>query len=774
VTVRLIHDPYSLFAGRAAHVQTARQLPGVFQEIDGILSASESGTQEDAAYVIDGALWTHFASYRYMDGVKVEEHRPRRLLAERFRVQPDDWLTDDLIIRTGLLDCGFDKLVDGKWEETLVEWLLPRGREAKTLADWMRCACDAPRMEIAGIPDQVRQLLWQQFAARAESLPQWHELQALYSLWADYRTPKDFVKDALLASALKPFQSADAESVFCSCDRPRNAGRLSEIPLVFPLPRRLHQQVSGQFVDAMRKARLENRDLTKTVLSLNAVWYGVPDELRRWLNAHPNALAERAAEHLEMLPGSDAPGFLELLDRFRPHRKPAEWESLEGIETWITEYSAFIRSAFCRRALPETWATDPAAGFSRWITQNITVSFNHQDYGFSYVAHQVRQHLRQGRSVILVLIDAFAYHLHDVLLSKMAAWLLEPPGSVRPIFVPIPTLTEVSKTSILTGLRPDQCVGRLDALLAQVYQLEPQQVLLVDSWNDPSRAILAPSHRLLVYRENGLDDRLGDVGSYTDLLDEFGRLSEKVAERVCGWAKDFRYLTQTDPIVAVTGDHGFTYGPPPAPRGQTAAALGGQLRCVAAENGTAAAHPKGSVAYLGKDDFFLSKSYIAATSRKFGHGTISGWAMQHGGLLPEEVIVPVAMWFTGEGYVAHPAITIVDGALRRAGTWEIALEVQNESSAPMSNVHISVSMPEGDAEWSKTIVMLAPRQKYSATVALKGPDLPESQSLAIRVATRVMEKPGHFSEPRVLNFLVKRKSQLLERTSEQEQFEGLF
>jgi hypothetical protein len=709
-----------------------------------------------------------------MVGIKVEEFSPRLLLAERFRTQPADWLTDDLIIETGFLGCGFDKLVNGKWEETLVEWLLPGGREAETLADWMRQAYESPRLENARLPDLVKELLWQQFAARAEGLPQWHELQAIHSLWGDYTTPSGFVKDALLAPALKPFQSTDPESPFCGYARPQNGGRLCDLPLVFPLPQRAHEQVSEQFVDAIRKARLGNRDLTKTVLSLNAVWQGVPDELQRWLNTHPNALTHQSAEQLELLPGSDAPGFSELLHRFRPREKPAEWESLEGIETWITEYSSFIQSAFCRRVLPETWAADPAAGFSKWITQNITVSFNHPDYGFSRVARQVRQYLKQGRSVILVLIDALAYHLHDVLLSKMSSQLLEPPSSIRPIFVPIPTLTEVSKTPMLTGLRPDQCGGELEALLGQVYQLEPQQILLVDSWKDPSRAVLDVNHRLLVYRENGLDDRLGEMGSYADLLDEFGRLSQKVAERVCSWVKDFKDLTQTSPIVVVTGDHGFTYGPPPDPQGQTAASLGGQWRCAVAESDTVAAHPKGSVAYLCKDDFYLTRSYVAATSRKFGHGTISGWVMQHGGLLPEEVIVPVVMWFTGEGYVAHPAITIVDGALRRSGAWEIALVVQNESSAPMPNVHISVSMSDGDTEWSKTVAMLAPRQKYSATVTVKGPDLPESQSLAVRVATRLMEKPGHLSEPRVLSFLVRRKSQLLERTSAQDNFESMF
>lgn len=771
--VRLIHDPYGLFKGGAARVQSARQLPKAFRDIDALLAASERGTQEVVVYIIDSVVWTHFFSYRQMAGVRVEEYLPRVRVAQRFGSQPPDWLTDDIIFRTELLECQFDKLVDGKWDETLVEWVLPGGRAAKTLADWMRMACEAPRLDDPRLPDRVKQLLWAQFAALAQETLSLHELDAVYMLWSGYGTPLDFFRDALLAPALKPFQTTDSESSFSGHQQVPNAGRLDSLPLVFPLPRDMHKRVSDQFAAAVRRARLEKRELTTTVLLLNAVWDGLVDELRRWLNACPNALTDQAAEHLESLPGCDA-AVSALLSRFRPREKPMEWDSLDGVEDWIVGYSAYIHSAFCRRALPESWIADPAAGFSQWIAQNITVPFNHNEYGFSCVARQVKECLAQGRAVILVLVDAMAFHVVDILIAEMSTALAEQPSSVHPMFVPVPTLSEVSKASVLTGLRPDQSTDRLEVLLSRVYQLDPQQVLLVDSWNDPSRAVLETSHRLVVYRENSLDDRLKDIRSYTELLDEFARISRRVAERVGNWLKDFRYLTHTDPVVIVTGDHGFTYGPPPDPQGQTAASLGGHYRCVAIDDDKATAHPQGSVVHLKREVFHLDKSYVAATSRTFRHGTVSGWVLQHGGLLPEEVIVPIVTWFSGEGYVAHPAVRIVDGALRHVGAWEITVEIQNESPGSISGIHISISMVGGGPEWSKAIPTLSPRQRIVAKVTLAGPDIPESQRLSLRVCTRVVDRSGRPSEPKVLDFLISRKAQLVERTIGQDRFENMF
>ena len=772
--VRLVHDPYGLFSGQASRVQHASRLRQTFEEIDALLSAGDHGTQECSTYIVDSVLWRQFASYRQMSGVTVEEYLPRLLIAEKFGPPPPGWLTNDLIIESQLLECRLGELVAGKWDETMVEWLLPGGRKAGTVADWMKLAYEAPRLDNACLPDEVRQVLWQQLEARAQGPLKVHELQAAQEAWSASTTPRDFATRALRTPAFLPFETSNPDSAFYGHGSSPDAGRLHGLPLVFPLPRQLHAQVSERFVRALRRGCLEKRSLAESVLSLNAVWDGLVDELRHWLNVHPDALTETAAEHLESLPGSETGELAELIQRFRPREAPHEWEALDGIDKWMTEYTAYIQSAFCRRVLPEAWVRDPAAGFSRWVTQNITVAFNHEEYGYSCVARGVREHLKQGRPVILVLIDAMAFHLVDVLVTELSAALSEQPSSIRPVFVPVPTLTEVCKAPVLTGLRPDQCTKPLEELLPEAYGLDPQQVLLVESWNDPARVVVKASHRLLVYRENALDDRLGELKSYTDLLDEFGRICQRVCERVTTWVKDFTYVTPTRPVVVVTGDHGFTYGPPPDSHGETAAALGRHVRCVAVDDEESVTQPKGSVALLKRELFHLSKSYIAATSRKFGHSTLSGWVMQHGGLLPEEVIVPLATWLAGDAYVVYPTVSIPGDAVRSPGTWQFDVDLRNDSGVALAGIQVAVQIPGASSEWAKTVPVLAARQHAKMAVTLKGPDVSAAEELLIRVMTRLQTRSGGLSERRDEEFHVPRKLQLMERTEGQEEFEGMF
>jgi hypothetical protein len=772
VPVRLIHDPYGLVKRDAIRVHTAEQLRTSFREIDGLLACGE--TAAEYVYIIDSVFWTHYNCYQQIMGVSVEEFLPRLIIQQRFHQFPPDWVSDELIMNIGFLNCELKELTNSNWEETATEWLLPGYHKIATLSDWLIAVYRTPLLADEKIPNQIKQVLWAQFIQCAKGIIQFHEMEALESIWRD-SSPKAFVEEALTVSAFMPFQTKDMASGFYGQLERASSGCLEKLPLVFPLPVELHKQVSQKFTDTLRKARLEDRDLTRTLLSLNAIWEGVSSEIQNWLNAQPNALTLPAAEHLESLPGNDAFLVTELLHRFKPYETPAEWSGLDSIETWIHDYSHYIRSAFCRRTLPENWSADPAASFSKWIKKNITVTFNHQEYGFGIVARRVSENLRQGRIVILVLIDALAYHLVDVLIQNLSVQVEEQPSSIVPMFVPVPTLTEVSKLAVLTGFKPNQCTERIEALIPDRYGLTQEEVLLVDSWNDPFRARIQPQHRLIVYRENRLDDRLDSIKSYSELLDEFHLISKQVADRISNWITDLKCWVNVAPVVIITGDHGFTYGPPSNPQGATGMSLGKHLRCIAIEKKhSTAQHPKGSVTVLDKESFCLNKSYLAATSRQFGQGTLSGWVMQHGGLLPEEVIVPVVTWFAGETRVLHPVIAIVDGACRRAGLWELEIEIRNTSALQIRNVFLAVSIPNVLPDWTKTIQILEPNQKVILKVNIAGPDVPECQSFAINVSTRVMTKSGVQSSPSRRQFLVTHKVQLVERTTEQDTFEEMF
>jgi hypothetical protein len=92
----------------------------------------------------------------------------------------------------------------------------------------------------------------------------------------------------------------------------------------------------------------------------------------------------------------------------------------------------------------------------------------------------------------------------------------------------------------------------------------------------------------------------------------------------------------------VSADHGFTYGRGLGSETRGQQRLDGRHRCVElAGKPTAGDLEDDSIAYLDKGRLSLPVSYLAAVGRHFGRDTVSGWVMSHGGLLPEEVIIPV-------------------------------------------------------------------------------------------------------------------------------------
>ncbi len=104
---------------------------------------------------------------------------------------------------------------------------------------------------------------------------------------------------------------------------------------------------------------------------------------------------------------------------------------------------------------------------------------------------------------------------------------------------------------------------------------------------------------------------------------------------------DFTCLHQSPPVVLLTADHGFTYGPGLGSETRGQQRLDGRHRCVELTGKPAAQDLEDeSLVHLDKARLSLPKSYLAAVGRHFGRDTVSGWVMSHGGLLPEEVIIP--------------------------------------------------------------------------------------------------------------------------------------
>src|SRR5262249_30991147 len=140
---------------------------------------------------------------------------------------------------------------------------------------------------------------------------------------------------------------------------------------------------------------------------------------------------------------------------------------------------------------------------------------------------------------------------------------------------------------------------------------------------------------------------------------------------------EFRHWHGSPPLVVLTGDHGFTFGPKDSTSRDS-------HRCIALGDG----RPEESdlrdeaLTFLDRETFHLRSGYLVARGRTSGRGTMSGWALSHGGLLPEEVIVPVGEWFGDQKAVPSPEVSVPAGAARDRGQWIITLHLSNHHPVP--------------------------------------------------------------------------------------------
>lgn len=279
----------------------------------------------------------------------------------------------------------------------------------------------------------------------------------------------------------------------------------------------------------------------------------------------------------------------------------------------------------------------------------------------------------------------------------------------------------------------------------------------------------------MVYRENRIDDQLHHTGSYRVLVEDSTRVFLRLAQLVARWVTDFRCLHQACPLVLLTADHGFTYGPPPGKETQSHRPLNPAHRCIEIEGVPSAGElADSSLTFLDMDRFHLSHSYLAARGRYFGTGTASGWALSHGGLLPEEVIIPVVEWFGEEPSRFWPDVAFPDGAAFESGRWLLTVQFRNSHPRSVPSVSVQGRIPGNERCSPVMIPRLDSGNQTVVEIELAGPDVPLGEKLAVEITLRQRGEAGGQNPERVDEYLVPRARRLAERTVEQDEFEAMF
>ena len=179
-----------------------------------------------------------------------------------------------------------------------------------------------------------------------------------------------------------------------------------------------------------------------------------------------------------------------------------------------------------------------------------------------------------------------------------------------------------------------------------------------------------------------------------------------------------------------------------------------------------------SLTFLDRETFHLRSGYLVARGRSFGRGTMSGWVLSHGGLLPEEVIVPVVEWFGDQQALPFPEVSVPAGAARDRGQWVITLHLRNIHPVPTAAGRVRVTVAGEGTGPTENYPPLRPGTAHQLPLEVPGNEMPGSQEVIFEVT---LSPRGDALAPDIIRHVhVTRAKQFVERTRDQAAFEDMF
>ena len=783
--IKIIYDSYGIdkSEGIVVNNSLADEI-SAFHDINSILNCSDKGQNESVrTYIIRGRSCKHFRSYLDVSvGIEVVRVTPRSMLTDIFHEQLPDWLTNQKICEWTLLNREHPpSFVSNDWAATIAEWLIPGIASTSTLEQWLVVVASSENFPPNFNSREVSEWVCAKFRELLISNISSHEkIDTLVNELSKFKSPPEFatkwIKLTALLPVIIPNKVTRNASVSLSEVSPYERIIANELPLIFPMPRICHQDVSKVFREFIHNARLNDQHgFGEAVLDLNALWDGVSIELKNWLEINPRGMTSKIAEHLAALPGFHTDKIAqELVDAYRPPQSVPKWKGLDSdFESWVVSYANHLKGTFIRRDML-TSENDPSVDFSRWIKDHFTVCFDHPDLSYFSISKRIRRALSDGRTVIIALIDALAIHVVDIAMSHIEDHLKQKPSNVSFAFCPIPTITEVCKEAILTGTYPKQCTGQLLQNIKKAYKLSENELLVSANWSDAERVMVSSNTKLIVYRDNRLDDQLKTAGSYKDLLEDCPAVFRKVGKLVERWARDLYCYHQTNPLILLCSDHGFTYGPPSCLSSGNNSEL--NYRCIKtnSDNPSDISANK-SLTHIDKDMYHLRYSYYAATGRGSNTDTISGWQLLHGGLLPEEVIIPIVEWCGAERAVRWPEVTIHPDVTYEQRTWLLKIHIYNKNSMQNYSGELLINLASDEsANATITIPTLEPGHSKNCEACIRDNRENVSELQDITISLRLRDPVSNEIHTKRMSQKIKKTIQLVERTQEVDDFENMF
>ncbi|WP_295399354.1 alkaline phosphatase [uncultured Thiocystis sp.] len=721
---------------------------------------------EPLVLCMSSAIYQRFANLEGQPGLTVERLSPRPFLRERLGCPLPVWLTDPLAVMLLAL-AGDHAATEGDPIDrilTLIDPALAQTLDLATILDRLsrqplasKALLDVPeirarlrdRLAAAGLTAAAE--LLNLFFDSNQAPMECYRLLALAQL-------RDRLESLCVRDGLAPETALPPR--LCSSELAR---QLPILPVVAEQAAPYPAYLRNLLILAERRTHGDGLPVERLAEYVAQDWPELCESLQTLFEQNPALASEPLILALRRLDNELARDLAvrmrDALDHAHCDPLPAT-ASVKEVLRWSERYFDYARGAFERHAEPDEAV---CRSFARWVTAE-PHRIIQSDHDWRTVARTVDELLAAGQVVILCVVDALgAIHLDLVELALRQRLVDQSVPVIKPLFAPLPTITEVGKIGVLTGAEPGTQPTDYDRALRARFaaHLGPDGLQIVKSWKD-FRQALQPTTRLLVCLDNRVDDDLHQCTEFRHHRERVRTVAEQLAELIAGWQLDAAHH-QRQAAILITADHGATKVSRRATEPPGTTPLERRLLRVDAAPDPVPegmifvpAHPGG---YLIPHD-------------RVAYGPTE--TLLHGGLTPEEVLIPfILITRQDRGAVAALQLTPIETRAHAATEgWYVRLCLVNRTRETFINLKIVAQAPfSGD---SPVFPRLDPQDRIEEVILNLRASIEQQGPTQVSFELRYQEGAAASYQRRLFQFDLDLAGHLLERTEAAEQFDNFF
>jgi hypothetical protein len=508
------------------------------------------------------------------------------------------------------------------------------------------------------------------------------------------------LRNALMHSNMQP---QDCPRIIALCDEldRRCAVVLEEIQLpgekptkveIFAKKRRPEEalapdEMTLQFFEQMKPV------LDKMSGKLEGELEALKNYLSRQIARCSSSLLEHVRDKFGELPCTDAV-VDELLNELPPKRPsdPQEgWPTKKWISWAVNEYMPY-KQWLINHGQSDLLLEKQTRGYEEWLYNSYPKMLSHTDKLVFGTYTYVKRELDRGHRVLWALIDNLSCFWSPILIKALLENDLVP--SQPPVYqlAMLPSETSVSRTSALLGLLPSQIAAHdIMAAFRETWRARGVPNVRVISGLDELDEISQYDADLFLFVHNRLD-HLAHTPDYQldDREDEIRFVLSKLASRLSVAVKSLAELSSTK--LVISSDHGSTRlyeegkkleVPPSATEDDTYREHSRFIR-------TSKLDSLDSCDWfaLPADKFGLPDNYAVARDSFFI--STRPLAYTHGGLTPEETLVPLLVFEPGTLPKVELHFEQVSGPIRPGRPQRLSLLVRNPFPLPIQGLEITL------------------------------------------------------------------------------------